>query len=51
MHEKIARLLLRIGHAEPHAVAADQPGVADLPAGLAVERRLVHHQRAGLAGF
>ena len=49
MHEQIAGLLLRVGDAEAHAVAAQHAGVADLAAGLRVERRLVQHDRAALA--
>ena len=51
MHEQVAGLLLRVGHREAHAVGRHRAGVADLAAGLAVERRLVDDHRAGLAGL
>ena len=51
MHEEIAGLLLRIGDAEFDALAGHHAGVADLAAGLRIERRLVQHDRAGLAGL
>ena len=49
MHPEIARLLLRVGDAEFDALAREQAGVADLAAGLRIERRLVQHDRAGIA--
>ena len=49
MHEEIARLLLGVGDAKPHALAAHQPGIADLAAGLSIKRRLVQNNRAVLA--
>ena len=51
MHEEIAGLLLRIGDAEFDAVADHHAGVADLPAGLRIKRRLVQNDRAALAGL
>src|SRR4029078_10287459 len=51
MHEEIAGLLLRIGHAHRDARAGQQTDIADLAAGLAVERRLVQNYRAALAGL
>ena len=51
MHEEIAGPLLGIGDAEPDALAGHHPGIADLAAGLRIERRLVQHDRAGLAGL
>src|SRR5215472_8706120 len=48
---EVTGLLLRIGHAESCAVAAEQAGVADLAAGLRIERRLVQHDAAGLTGL
>src|SRR5262249_23566585 len=51
VHEQIACLLLGVGDAEPQAVGGDDAGVADLAAGLAVERRLVDDPRAALAGL
>ena len=49
MHEQIAGLFLRIGDAEAQAVGRHGSGIADLSAGLAVERGLVEDDRAGLA--
>src|SRR5579871_1552301 len=49
MHEHVAVLLLRIGDLEAHAVATHDAGVADLAAGLTVERRLVEDDSADLA--
>ena len=51
MHEQVASLFLRIGHLEAHAVGGHRPGVADLAAGFAVERRLVDDHRASFAGL
>src|SRR3954466_4479239 len=52
VNEEIAELFLRIGDAELDAALAGQyAGVADLAAGLRVERRLVQHDRAGVAGL
>ena len=51
VHEHVAQLLLRVGDAEQRALGAlDDARVADLAAGLAVERRLVEHERGLLAG-
>ena len=41
VHEQIAQLLLGVGDGDLGAVGAEHPPVADLAAGLAVERRLV----------
>src|SRR5581483_10042747 len=49
MHEQVAGSLLRIGDLEAHAVATHDAGVADLAAGLTVERRLVEDDSADLA--
>ena len=51
VHEQVAGLLLRVGDAEAHAVGGHHAGVADLAAGLAIERRLVDDHRAALAAF
>ena len=51
MHEQIAGLLLGLGDTEAHALAGHHTGVADLTAGLRIERRLVQHDRARLARF
>ena len=52
MREQVAGLLLRVGDARrARRRAVIVAGVADLAAGLAVERRLVEHHRAALAGF
>src|SRR5215218_3531147 len=51
MHEEITGLLLRIGHAHLDARADQQTDIADLAAGLAVERRLVQYDRTTLAGL
>ena len=51
VHEQVAGLLLGVGDAEAHAVGGHHAGVADLAAGLAVERRLVDDDRAALAGL
>ena len=51
MHEEIAGFLLRVGNAEFDALARHQAGVADLAAGLRIERRLVEYDRAALAGL
>ena len=48
--KNIAGLLLRVGDAEAHAIAGHHAGIADLAAGFAVERGLVQHNRAGIAG-
>ena len=44
--EHVAGLLQGVGNAKPDAVRAQHPGIADLAAGFAVERRLVEHDRA-----
>src|SRR5580658_1861536 len=49
MHEQIAEVLLRVGYFEPHAVARHGAGIADLAAGLGVERRLIEDDGAALA--
>ena len=50
MDEEAVGLLLRVGDTEARAVLRfDRAGVADLAAGLAVERRLVDHDRALVA--
>src|SRR5882762_873032 len=49
MHKQIADLLLRARDAEAHAVGAHSAGITDLAAGLAIERRLVEHDRTALA--
>ena len=46
MHVKIANLLLRVADAQLRALAAHRAGIANLPAGLGVEWRLVHHHCA-----
>ena len=51
MHEEVAGLLLGVGDAELDALARQQAGVADLAAGLRIERRLVEHDRTALAGL
>src|SRR5262249_27111554 len=52
MHEKIAELLLRVGHAEKRTFGAfDDTLVSDLTTALAVERRLVEDERAFIAGL
>ena len=51
VHDQVAQLLLRIADPEQRALRPlDEPRVADLSAGLAIEGRLVEHQRALLAG-
>src|SRR5262249_36999072 len=49
MHEDVARLLLGVGDLEANALAGHHTGIADLPARLGVERRLVDDNRAALA--
>lgn len=51
MGEDVAELLLDVGDLGLEAIADDRAGVADLAAGLAVERRLVEDGEAGLALF
>src|SRR5947209_17842034 len=51
MREYITRALLRVGDARADTIAAQPAGVADLPARLAVERRLVEHDLPAFAGF
>ncbi len=51
MHEEIAGLLLGVGDTKPHAFAGHHAGIADLAAGLRIERRLVQNDGAGLAGL
>src|SRR5262249_59524808 len=50
MDEHVARLALRVGDGKTHALSGHDAGVADLPARLAVERRLVEDDGAALAG-
>src|ERR1700722_2218200 len=50
MDEEIAELFLRIDNARPKIGADDDASVADLPAGFAVEGRLIQDHRALLAG-
>ena len=50
MHEEAVRLPLHVGDAEARAILRlDRAEITDLPAGLAVERRLVDDDRAVLA--
>ena len=49
MDEQIAELFMRVGHAEAEIRRADQPGIADLTAGFAIERRLVEDHLPGFA--
>ena len=49
VHEQPVALLLRVGDGDLESAAADDAGVAHLAAGLAIKRRLVHHQRHGVA--
>src|SRR6202046_368753 len=49
MHDEVAEFLARVGHFGAKAGRGDFPDVADLAAGLAVERRLVEDQRPALA--
>ena len=51
MHQEVAGPLLRVSHLKAHAVGRQHAGVADLAAGLAVERRLVDDHRAAFAGL
>src|SRR3989304_7795650 len=51
MPEEIARLLLGVGNAEARALGRKHAVIADLAAGLAIERRLVDQHRALLTGF
>ncbi len=51
VHEHVAEVLLRVGDLEAHAIGRHHPGIADLAAGLAVERRLVEHDGAAVAFF
>src|SRR5450759_4551868 len=51
MYEKVAGLFLGVGDGEMQALASHLALVANLAATLAVERRLVHHQRAAVAFF
>src|SRR4051812_9077529 len=44
----VACFLLSVRHVEANAVSTDHTRVADLPAGFAVERRLVEYDRASL---
>src|ERR1044072_6031998 len=49
--KEIASLLLRVTHSEADAIGLHRAGVADLAAGLAVERRLVDDHGTGFASF
>src|SRR5579872_5127094 len=49
MDKEIAGFLLRVGDAEAHTLPQHHAGVADLAAGLRIERRLVENDRAALA--
>ena len=49
MDDKVAELLARIGDFGAEAGRGDLADVADLAAGLAVERRLIEDQRSALA--
>src|SRR5262249_22693440 len=49
--EQVAGFLLRVSDAETHAIRAHCAGIANLAAGLAIERRLIEHDRAALARF
>src|SRR5579864_4989313 len=51
MDDELAELLARVGDFGPKARGRDFADVADLAAGLAVERRLVEDQRSALARF
>src|SRR5690606_11358279 len=45
MDEEVAKLLLRIGHAEHCSVrTTDHAGITHLPAGLTIERRLIEDE-------
>src|ERR1700734_2905438 len=51
MREQVAGLLLGFGDAEADALAGHHAGIADLAARLRIKRRLVHNDRAALAGL
>src|SRR5207237_4826757 len=51
VHEHVTRTLLRVRDARADAIGRHRAGVADLTAGLAVERRLVEHHLTALAGL
>src|SRR5690349_9020420 len=51
VHEKVAGFLLRIGNAYPCAVGSHAAGIAGLPAGFGIERRLIEHDRAVFSLF
>ena len=51
MNDEVAELLARVGDLRAEAGRGDFADVADLPASLAVERRLVEDQRAALASL
>src|SRR5579863_7794519 len=51
MDDEVAELLARVGDFGPEAGRGNFADVADLAAGLAVERRLVEDQRSALARF
>ena len=49
MHEEVAGAFLRVGDGKTHAVRGHHADVADLPAGLGIERRLIENDGAALA--
>src|SRR6516164_11577033 len=49
MDEHVGDLLVGVGHAGESALGAHAPGIADLAAGLGIERRLIENDRAALA--
>ena len=51
MRIDVAGIFLRVGHSEANAVRDHDTGIADLPAGFAVERRLIEDDDADLALF
>ena len=52
MHKQVAQLFMCVSDAEQRALgAANDTLVADLPAGLAIERRLVQHDRRLVAAL
>src|SRR5215213_1038905 len=50
MDEQVPQMLFRALDPRPHARRGHRPGVADLTARFAVERRLVQNDEAGLPG-
>src|SRR5262245_5445799 len=51
VHEHVAGLLLGIGDLEAKPVAEHDTGIADLAAGLRVERSLVENDRTAFSGL